>query len=350
MQRLFEPGSDKFREMKLTVEQIAVALPERRVTNEELQRLNPEWDLSTAGLRAGVQSRYWAGEDETAVDLAYRACRQLFREHPQLETRVDGLIFCTQTPDYFLPANACVLHQRLGLTESVFAFDLAMGCSGFINGLSLAQGLVHSGQLGNPLLVTADTLSKRVNRADLSNRVLFGDGAAVSWLTAAEEGRGLLDIECATAGRHFDKIIIPAGGCRLPQAEETSRPQSDEKGNVRSSQDLSMDGLGVFGFFESRVPQQIRKLLNRNGVSLDQVDFFLFHQASKASLDSIGLALDLDPGRTYRNISQVGNTVSASIPIALKQAGDKGLVKKGDLVVLSAFGVGLAWGTALLRL
>lgn len=338
--------------MKLQIRTIEVELPRHQVTNLDLQELHPEWDMSSVEARAGVKTRYFAQDGETALDLAERACRSLQNgDEPSSDLAlVDTVIFCTQTADYLLPANACLLQNRLDLAESVFAFDLFMGCSGFINGLALAQGLIHSGQSRNTLLVTADTLSKRINPGDRSVGVLFGDGAAVTWLSGARSGEGLIDIECSTAGRYYDKIIIPAGGCRTPYGKDSGTTEPDANGNVRTPGDVHMDGLAVLGLVNSRVPVQIRQVLDRNSLSIADIDFFLFHQASKVALDSLGRILDIPPEKTHRNLESVGNTVSASIPIVLKDAWDRGLVKRGDLLLLSGFGVGLAWGTAIVRL
>lgn len=334
--------------MNTKIRQIEYQLPETEVTNQGFLKNHPEWDMDAVAQRAGVEVRYFSEPEETALDLAEKACRKLLEGDPEILENVGSLIFCTQTPDHPLPSNACLLHGRLGMREEVFAFDVAMGCSGFVNGLSLAHGFIQSGQTNRVLLVTADTLSKRVSNDDRSVAVLFGDGAAVTLIEESNE-QGLIDVESGTAGKYWDRIMIPAGGSRMPYSAETSVPEEDSRGNVRTRSDVWMDGLSVLGLVNTRVPAQIQRVLQRNQMAIEDVDLFVFHQASKVALDSLVARLRIDPEKHFHNVAKVGNTVSASIPIALKDAGDQGLVSSGDLVLISGFGVGLAWATALIR-
>ncbi|HSR53106.1 MAG TPA: ketoacyl-ACP synthase III [Acidobacteriota bacterium] len=336
------------RQARLTA--IASHLPERVVTNDDLAEMHPEWDMKLIEARAGVRERHFAAADETAVDLAEQACRKLFEQHRESK-KADTLIFCTQTPDYFLPANACVLHARLEMHRRVFAFDLAMGCSGYINGLALARSLIASGQSSSLLLVTADTLSKRTGPDDRSVRVLFGDAAAVTWFTVSQdEDSGILDLECATEGKFFDRIIIPGGGCRQPTLPEASPPGSDSQHERRTPEQVFMDGVAVLGLVSSKVPPQIRELVERNGLSLEDIDAFAFHQASKLALDALQSRLKLPSERILHNLDRVGNTVSASIPLLLEEALREGRLKPGHRALASGFGVGLTWASALIRL
>jgi 3-oxoacyl-[acyl-carrier-protein] synthase-3 len=334
--------------MNTRIRRIEYQLPEHEVTNEAFLEKHPEWDMNAVAERAGVEVRYFSESDETALDLAEKACLKLFENDPESLANVGALIFCTQTPDHPLPSNACLLHGRLAMKEEVFAFDVAMGCSGFVNGLALAHGFIQSCQADSVLLVTGDTLSKRVSDDDRSVAVLFGDGAAATLVDKSEE-EGLIDVEAATAGKYWDRIMIPAGGSRMPHSEETSIPEEDSRGNIRTKNDVWMDGLSVLGLVNTRVPSQIQKLLERNHVTLDDVDLCVFHQASKVTLDSLVARLGVKPEKHFHNVAKVGNTVSASIPIALKDASDEGRISSGDLVLISGFGVGLAWATALLR-
>jgi 3-oxoacyl-[acyl-carrier-protein] synthase-3 len=334
--------------MNTKIRQIEYQLPESEVTNERFLKKHPEWDMNAVAQRAGVEVRYFSEPEETALDLSEKACQKLLEADPEILENAGALIFCTQTPDHPLPSNACLLHGRLGMKEEVFAFDVAMGCSGFVNGLSLAHGFIQSGQTDKVLLVTADTLSKRVSDDDRSVAVLFGDGAAVTLIEKSDD-EGLIDVESATAGKYWDRIMIPAGGSRMPHSEETSVPEEDSRGNVRTKNDVWMDGLSVLGLVNTRVPAQIQTVLQRNQVAIEEVDLFVFHQASKITLDSLVARLRINPEKHFHNVARVGNTVSASIPIALKDASDQGLLSSGDLVLISGFGVGLAWATALLR-
>jgi len=334
----------------IVIRGIAYHLPAEGVTNEQLAAEHPGWDMSIVEARAGVVRRHVARPDETALDLAEAACKKLFAQHHEARGHVDAVLFCTQTPDYVMPPNGCVLHGRLGLPEGVFTLDFNHGCSGFPYGLALAQGLALAGFARSILLVTADTYSKCIHPEDRSARVLFGDGAAATWLAAVEGGGGLLDVACATAGKDHGKFIIPAGGCRTPRSDETARPITDDSQNVRTLEHIHMDGMGILKFVSVRVVKQIRAVMERNGVGADDVALFVFHQASNLALDSLTRLLRLPPKKVYRNLARVGNTVSASIPIALEDARREGRVGLGDKVLLSGFGVGLSWATALVRL
>lgn len=336
--------------MKVSIEAVEYHLPSTILTNEQLGRENPSWEMNLVEARAGVVNRRIARQDETALDLGYEACLKIFSAGKFKREDVDALIFCTQSGDYIMPPNSCVLHKKLDLREDVFAFDYNLACSGYIYGLSIAQGLILSGMCRNVLLVTADTYSKYINKKDRSARVLFGDGAAASWLTASRSGAGILDIACATSGKDFEKFMIPAGGARIPRSQSTAEAQTDGSGNSRSLENIRMDGLGIYAFVNSKIPKHVSKLLEKNGLTADDIDLFIFHQASKMALDALAKGMNLKPEKVFTNIRDIGNTVSASIPIALKDALASGRAKKGDRIVLCGFGVGLSWGTAIVTL
>jgi len=336
--------------MRVKINDIAYYLPERIVTNEELKKENPSWDMSLIEERVGVLKRHIARDDETALDLSVQACEKLFSKNKDAKEQIDGIIFCTQGEDYIMPPNSCILHKILNLAEDVFAFDFNLACSGYIYGLALAQGLICSGIAKNILLVNADTYSKYINKQDRSVRMVFGDGAAVSWITTSDSTQGIIDIQCSTSGKHYDKFIIPAGGCRMPKSKETAIPKTDDSGNVRTLENIHMDGMGILVFVNSKVPKQIQSILAKNKLTIDDIDLFIFHQASGVALDSLIRLLGIKPEKTYQNIREVGNTVSASIPIALKEVLENGKVSRGDKVLLSGFGVGLSWGTAIIEI
>jgi 3-oxoacyl-[acyl-carrier-protein] synthase III len=329
---------------------IAYHLPDRVVTNDDLGEIHPDWDMDRVGSRAGVLSRHVAADGETALDLGAAASHALIDRHPGLADQLDGLIFCTQTPDYVMPPNACVLHERLGLGEDVLALDTNLACSGFVYALAMAEGLIATGSCSNVLVVTADTYSRLINPGDRAAGTLFGDAAAATWVrSSSTEGRGLLDVQCATSGVGYEKFYVPAGGFRTPRSAATATEETDRNGNVRTAQDIHMDGLGVLSFVTSKVPNQVRVVLDRNSTTPDDLDLVVFHQASKMALDTLTRSLKVRPDRVFRNLESIGNTVSASIPISLAQAAVDGRTPEGALVLLSSFGVGLSWATALVR-
>jgi len=329
---------------------IASHLPNQVVTNAELSEAFPAWDMDRVAKRAGVLQRHVAGPAETALDLGVAASRALLDRHPGLVDQIDGIIFCTQTPDYLMPPNSCVLHGELGLGDDVLALDTNLACSGYVYSLALAEGLIVAGTCTNVLVVTADTYSRLINPRDRAARTLFGDGAAASWVRAtADERTGLIDVLCATSGNGYDKFFVPAGGARTPRSADTAREQVDGSGNVHTEEDIHMDGLGVLAFVRAKVPTQVRALLDREGLMVADLDLVVFHQASKLALDVLTKALKLPEERVFRNMASIGNTVSASIPISLEQARSEGIIAPGSLVLLCGFGVGLSWASALVR-
>lgn len=332
------------------IRDISVAFPEEVLTSDELLAGLDADQYQLLMRHTGVRRRHIAGPTQTALDLGEEACRKLFAGHPELPEMVDTLIFCTQSPDYRLPPNSCVLHGRLGLNDSVSAFDLPHACSAYIYALSLAQALIASGAAKNVLVVTADTYSKFINPRDRSARLIFGDGAAATWLGAATDGRGVLDVVCCTEGRYFDKFLIPAGGCRQPLSDAlVLQEEPDGSGNVRSPAQIHMSGREILSFVSSRIPPHVKHVLARNDTALDSVDWIVFHQASSVVLESLTRFVGADPAKVLRHLETVGNTVSASIPVTLRAALDEGKLHPGQLVLLCGFGVGLSWGSALMR-
>jgi 3-oxoacyl-[acyl-carrier-protein] synthase III len=332
------------------IEAIACAFPATRLTNEQLRVEYPNWDFERLEKRTGVFTRFVAGQDETALDFAQRACDELESQGRLRREEIDALIFCTQSPDYIMPPNSCVLHGKLGLRPEVFALDITLACSGYIYGLQLANSLILAGTARRVLLATADTYTRYIHPGDRATRCLFGDGGAVTILSRSEDRQGIRDIQCGTAGKQYEKFIIAAGGMRIPRSAETSKETSDTSGNIRSQEHIKMDGLGVLSFFNATVPCSVKEILKRNSLSIGDVDLFLFHQASQVVLDSLRTALEIPSEKMVYDLAEVGNLVSASIPVALKHALERGQAKPGQLGLLCGFGVGLSWGAALIDL
>ena len=328
---------------------VAYHLPARVETNSDLRRAYPEWNMDRIERRTGVFSRHIAAPGETALDLARQACLNLFEANSGVKSRIDAVLFCTQTPDYIMPPNSCLLHQQLDLTENVFALDFNLACSGFVYGLAIASGLAASGVARNILLVTADTYSRYIHPLDRATRVLFGDGAAATLLVASDDP-GLIGVACGTVGKEGDRFIVPAGGCRTPRSSASGRATRDLAGNVRTQENIQMDGQAVLDFVKRVVPPHVRSLLKGSGLTLGDMQRVIFHQASAVALDWLERELDLKDGQSYRNLPALGNTVSASIPIALKDAITDGSVRSGDRVLLVGFGVGLSYASAIVEL
>lgn len=332
-----------------SIRSIACALPDQELSNSDLERENPSWDMARVTLRTGVSSRRVAAADETAFDLSVRACDALLAEADLDLDTIDAILYCTQNPDYRMPGNSSLLHRHLGLRDEVLAFDYPLACSGYVYGLAFADSFARSGLASEMLLVTAETYSKQINPRDRSSRALFGDGAAVTHACAADgPGGRIVAAKLCTNGAALERVYIPAGGARMPRTAETGRDLADDQNNVRSAEDMRMDGAAIWGFMNSTVPGHVRAFLGEQGLTTDDVDLYVFHQGSRMLLDSLTRALAIDPAKVFVNMAEVGNLVSASIPCALRAALDDGVIEPGHRVLLSGFGAGISYGSVLL--
>lgn len=335
--------------MMVGIEAIATAFGSRLVTNAELEEAYPEWDFRRLGERTGVFARPIAADGETALDFAERAARKLIDDGRLKPSEIDAVIFCTETPDHLIPPNSCVLHQRLKLMTSVSAFDITLACSGYPYALMLARSMIDSGAAKNVLVATSDTYSHLIHPGDRATRVLFGDGGAVSLVTARSERYRIQEIMLGTSGEHYQRFIVKAGGARFPRSDTTREERQDKSGNIRNAESIEMDGFGVLSFFNTQVPRAVRELLAKRQLDIKDIDLFVCHQASKVALEGVRKGIGADPEKFIIDIEETGNLVSASIPVALERAESAGRIKRGQRIVLCGFGVGLSWGTALIE-
>lgn len=333
------------------IRSIACALPDSEVTNAELDRAHPSWNVELVAQLAGIRARRVADEGETAFDLSVRACERLLGDSSVAAEDIDAILYCTLDPDYPMPGNAHLLHEHLGLGDGVLAFDYGLACSGFVYGLAMADALACAGMASGVLLVTAETQSKRMHPGDRSVQLLLGDGAAVTFVSrdGGDGGGRIVASELCTHGRGFKFGYIPAGGARNPAGEETKRETVDRSGNVRTGEDMHMDGADLWAFVSSTIPGHVEAFLAKRSLGLDDIDLFVFHQASKLILDSLTKALAIPPGKVFAHMSDIGNLASASIPFALRAALDDGAIQPGDRVLLSAFGAGISYGSAIVE-
>ena len=322
--------------MKVKISSISYHLPEKTEGLIDLQRDNPDWDMPKLLEKTGIRTRHIASLDQTASDLAYIAAEQLLSD-TQIRNQIDLLILVTQSPDYLLPTSACILQDRLRLSQNCMAFDINLGCSGFVSALSVAGGLIESGVVNTGLILCADTYSKYIDKHDRACRPIFSDGAAAILVErTAIDSIGPFDF--GTDGSGFDHLIVRRGGARDP-----------DKASDHPHPILEMHGSDVFVFTMRVVPACIVKLLARAGLNIDQVDLFIFHQASRLVIENLIRRMSLDEKKVFVNHEFIGNTVSATIPIALKDAVANGRLTTGQTVVLVGFGVGLSWSAVVLR-
>lgn len=330
---------------------ISYCLPERFETVEDLAREHPEWPVERIFTKTGITGRHLAAEDECASDLAVRAAQDLFASGACIAADIDFVLFCTQTPDYLLPTTACVIQDRLDIPRTAGALDFNLGCSGYVYGLSLAKGLVETGQAKRLLLLTADTYSKLIHPDDRSVRTLFGDAGAATLIEAAPDDGvpGIGPFVFGTDGRGANNLIVPQGGLRHPTGEYPPEVYTDYRGNRRSDRNLYMNGREIVSFAVEEVPKAVRSLLDKAELEVVDLDGFVFHQASALVLERVRKRCKLPEERFFYYLESIGNTVSCSIPIALKKGVEEGRVSHGDRLMLVGFGVGYSWGATLVR-
>ena len=335
--------------MKAANKAIEIYSPETVLTNEDLANGGAGWTAQKIFIKTGIKERRVASAAECASDLGVAAANSLFASGACDRASIDYLLFCTQSPDFFLPTTACLIHERLGLEGSCGALDFNLGCSGYVYGLSLAKALVESKQAGNILLITAETYSKFIHPEDRSVRTLFGDAGAATLISGVNSNEDFIGPFIfgtdGSGGRH---LIVPTGGMRQRTVSE-AEIMSDTDGNRRTFNNLFMDGPEIFNFTLRVVPETVNNLLTKAGKTLDEVDFFVFHQANVFMLHHLRNKLKIAEGKFVIAIEHHGNTVSSTIPIALKHLMIRDKLKPEKLLALVGFGVGYSWGGVLVK-
>jgi 3-oxoacyl-[acyl-carrier-protein] synthase-3 len=332
--------------MKAFIRAISYYLPEKILTNKDLEREFPEWPAEKVASKIGIKERHISAENETATDMACAAAEKMIREYNINKSEIDYILLCTQSPDYFLPASACLIQDRLQLRTDTGAIDFNQGCSGYIYGLSLAKGLIYGGLAKNVLLITSETYSKYIHSTDKGNRSLFGDAAAatlVSTIGFAE----LLNFSVGTDGKGARNLIVESGASKMIRAGQAVT--LDDGGNPVSSDYLYMNGSEILNFTLDTVPQLVRNLLEKNGLKEQDIDLFVLHQANRFIMEFLRKKMKIEPDKFYYFLENVGNTVSSTIPIALIEAWKDGSVIPGKNVLLAGFGVGYSWGGTIVR-
>jgi 3-oxoacyl-[acyl-carrier-protein] synthase III len=332
------------------IKAISYYLPEKILANSDIKTLHPDWNVDEMEQYTGVKTRYIAADDEYASDMAEKAARKLFVEHSINPDEIDFLILCTQTTDYIAPATACVLQNKLGLSKNIGAFDFNLGCTGFVYGLSIAKGLVESNSAKNVLLITSENISKYIHPLDKSTLFLFGDAAAATLISKrAEEGsESIGNFSFGTDGTGVEKIFLKYGSPRNPLTKAKMEDSTDKFGNILNDTKFYMNGPSVFSFSINTAPKHIRDILLKENVTVDDIDFYILHQANKLILDTIRKKLGVPEEKFIINIDRYGNTVASSIPIALCDSINEKVLKKGNKILLSAFGVGYSWASVII--
>ncbi len=333
------------------IDAIGLYFPEEILDNSRLAEELGDWTSEKILEKTGIRERRIAAERQTALDLAISACRNLLDKPGVVADEIDFIILCTQAPDYILPTSACILQNALGLRTSIGAFDINLGCSGFVYGLSIASGLIASGSARQVMLVTSDTYSKFINKKDRSVRTLFGDGASATLIVASPDMQSTIGpFVYGTDGAGAKHLIVPAGGARKAKSEQTGNEQADGSGNIRSENNLFMDGAAIMAFTLAEVPKAFASILSKAGVTLDEVDYVVFHQANAFMLSALRRKMKIPEEKMPCRFEDVGNTVSSTIPIVIEELMSSGKFAPGKKIALIGFGVGLSWSACIISL
>jgi len=335
--------------MAVILKASAYALPEGRLTHAQLQARFGADQMDRLIENTGILERRVCSEDECASDLAYRAAVKVFEETGTNPDDIDLVILATQMPDYLLPTTACILQKRLGIPTTAAAFDVNLGCSQFVYGQSIGFAMLESGLAKKALVMTADTPSRIVNPKDRGVVPLFGDAGTATVLEYSDAAGGFLDFGFGTDGGGAEALIWPTSGMRQARSADGDLEVEDKFGSIRTQNDMFMDGQAIFIFTLKTVPGALKSFLQKNELDVADVDFFLFHQASKMIVDSIVKKMKIPEDKFNRIYENRGNSGGSTVGIALVDAINSGRIKPGDTVVLSAFGVGLSWAQALYK-
>ena len=333
----------KFKGVGITA--LSGAVPHTIIDNYKYTQYFPEDQVREVVDKVGIYERRFADEKSCCSDLCFAAAERLIADNNIDRNEIDLLIFISQTPDYRMPATSVLLQDRLGLPNSTIAFDINLGCSAFIYGLSTAFSFMQSSGLRKALILDGETRSKVYSPKDRRSAFLFGDGG-VAALVERDDKFGESFFSLNSDGSRGDLIKINAGGYRMPSSVETLKEKVvDEYGNIRSEEQGYMNGGDVFNFVIREIPRDIKRITEWSGIDIQSLDYYIFHQANNFINSYLAKKLKLDTSKIPSTIAKYGNTSSVSVPLTIvDQLKDKMQGEKH--MMLSAFGVGMTWATA----
>jgi 3-oxoacyl-[acyl-carrier-protein] synthase-3 len=309
------------------------------MTNAALERLvdtSDQWITE----RTGIKERRILEEGKGNADMAHRASVRALKDAGIEARDLDAIIMGTVTPDYPFPSSACVLEHMLGARKA-FSFDVNAACSGFLNALAVGNSFIQTGMIGNALIVGSDALSRLLNWKDRTTCILFGDGAGAVVLGASRDGeRGILSARLRTDGSYVKTLYVPAGGSLKPATLESVR---------KNEHTIAMNGKEVFKVAVRSMEEISRDALDEAGVRVDQISLVIPHQANLRIITALAERLNIPMSRVMVNLERYGNTSAASVPVALDEARREGRIRRGDIILLNAFGAGFAWGAAVIK-
>jgi len=329
------------------IKAISACVPENSVGNQHFSEMLSEKEIRLFEKTVGIINRRWAGDGITASDLGFHAAEMLFEKLKIDRNEINCLIFVSQTPDYKLPFSSNILQERLKLPKEVLCLDINAGCAGFVQGLSTAFSMAKSADKGKVLFIAAETMSKMLSQKDRGTTMLFGDGAAAIVVENTGDSKKKAFFNFFSDGANADAIIIPDGGYRSPATVESFIAEEDEKMNVKTRLNLSMDGARVFDFTLREIGPGIKHLLEKAGKTAEEVDYFLLHQSNHFIIKQIAAQLGVSMDKMPVNIEHFGNTSGVSIPLLMVSM--KAQLDQPRTMLLSGYGVGLNWANCLLE-
>jgi len=316
---------------------IATYLPLTVLDNNQLREQYPQWNIDAIEEKTGIFARHVAGENEFISDMAVNAAQKLFAEYSIDKNSIDFLLLCTQTPDYNLPTTACIIQDRLGLSKNIGALDFNLGCSGYVIGLSLAQGLIAGGIASRILLITAENYTRYIDSEDRSLRTIFGDGATATLIDSGDEpSLGPFVFSCDGSGA--DLLVALNSGAR--QGDQCLKP----RGRKRWKSQLFMNGPELISFAVDRIPALTRDLMSKSSLTEDKIDYYLLHQATLKMIEDVQFLMSWPKDKVPLYLRDVGNTVSCTIPFLIENLRQTGKIVPGNQSLLIGFGVGLSAG------
>ncbi len=320
-------------------------VPPKIVTNHDLaehMETSHEWIVE----RSGIEQRHWVGPEDGNYDMGLKAARQALDDAKLAAAEIDCIIYATLSPDHYFPGCGVFIQRELGAGH-IPAFDIRQQCSGFVYGLQMADAFIRSGQYRNILLIGSEVHSRGLDKSTAGRTisVLFGDGAGAAVIGRCNEaGRGILASRMHSDGSEAEALWMPYPG--MARGRERHITVEDLQAGLQYP---TMEGQKVFKSAVKRMPEVIRETLKAEGLSIEDIDMLIPHQANLRINEMVAKLLRIDPSKVHNNISKLGNTTAATIPLCLKEARDLGKIEDGDLVCLVAFGSGFTWGSVLLR-
>ena len=338
----------KFAYSNVEIKGLAVSVPKMVFDNRKDNPYFSEAEIENIIRKTGIEKRRIASKDVCSSDLCFSAAENLLEEMAVDRSTIDVLIFVSQTPDYKMPATGITLQDRLGLEQACAAFDVNLGCSGFVYGLNLAFNLALHPNIRRVLLLNGETRTKVYSMKDKKTGLLFGD--AGSACLVEKTGKKLSSFFCLRSdGSRSHYIMIPAGGYRKPTTFESLIEKQYEDGSIRTEEHGVMDGSAVFDFSIRDVPKNIQETLEFSKVCVDELDYVILHQANQFITNHIAKKLSIPLEKVPHSLDRYGNTSSVSIPLTMVSEIAGPLQEKHNKILISGFGVGLSWGTAILE-